>query len=175
MANLALSLFEQPLFANIILPFLLIFAIVFALLQKTKILGENKAVDVIVALAVGLIFVGVPAAAGVTLKFIPIIAVILVIILGLLLTFGFLGIGKTEEGGFQLPTWVKVIVGIILSISLIVTIFWAIGWLAPVGNFFSNLAKKPWAGQLWQVLIFLGILGGVMAALIASGKKAGGK
>ena len=37
------------------LPFLLIFAIVFGILSKTKVLGENKGVDATIALAIGLL------------------------------------------------------------------------------------------------------------------------
>lgn len=45
---------QQGIFAYV-LPFLIIFSIVFAILSKTKILGDNKGVQTTIALAVGLI------------------------------------------------------------------------------------------------------------------------
>lgn len=38
-----------------VIPFLLVFAVVFAILEKTKILGENRSVLAIIALAIGLL------------------------------------------------------------------------------------------------------------------------
>ncbi|MBI2652090.1 hypothetical protein HYX00_01375, partial [Candidatus Woesearchaeota archaeon] len=44
--------------ADVLLPFLLIFVIVFAILQKTKILGDSKKnLNVVVAIVVGLLVV----------------------------------------------------------------------------------------------------------------------
>jgi hypothetical protein len=39
------TLLSHPLFIEAILPFLLIFAVVFAVLQKSRILGEGKKTD----------------------------------------------------------------------------------------------------------------------------------
>src|SRR3989338_593434 len=44
-------------FLDFILPFILVFTIVFAVLEKTKILGEKKNFNVVVALVMGLLFV----------------------------------------------------------------------------------------------------------------------
>jgi hypothetical protein len=38
-----------------VLPFLLVFAVIFAILQKTNILGDNKGVIIIISLAIGLL------------------------------------------------------------------------------------------------------------------------
>ena len=46
---------EQGDFFTYVLPFLLIFAIVYAILEKTKILGDNKGIVSIIAIAVGLL------------------------------------------------------------------------------------------------------------------------
>ncbi|MBI2145921.1 hypothetical protein HYU22_01100 [Candidatus Woesearchaeota archaeon] len=42
---------------DFLLPFILVFTIVFAVMQRTKILGENKNFNVIIALVLGLLFV----------------------------------------------------------------------------------------------------------------------
>ncbi len=48
---------------DILLPFILVFAIVFAVLQRIKILGDKKNINVIMALVLGLLFV-VPHVTG---------------------------------------------------------------------------------------------------------------
>ncbi|MBI2151974.1 hypothetical protein HYU21_04570 [Candidatus Woesearchaeota archaeon] len=50
-------------FLDFILPFILVFTIVFAVLQKTKILGDKKNFNVVIALVLGLLFV-VPHVTG---------------------------------------------------------------------------------------------------------------
>ncbi len=42
---------------DVLLPFILVFTIVFAVMQKTKILGEKKQFNVVIALILGLLFV----------------------------------------------------------------------------------------------------------------------
>ena len=52
------TIFQHFIFQEFILPFLLVFTIVFAVLEKTKLLGDGKKqLDAIVAFVVGLIFV----------------------------------------------------------------------------------------------------------------------
>ena len=49
---------------DVILPFMLIFVIIFAILQKTKILGESrKNLNVVIAIVVGLLVI-IPHATG---------------------------------------------------------------------------------------------------------------
>ena len=52
------TLLSHPIFVETILPFLLVFTLVFAVLQKSKILGDNKKqIDAIVSLVVGLLLI----------------------------------------------------------------------------------------------------------------------
>ncbi len=48
---------------DVILPFLLVFTIVFAVMQRTRILGDKKNINVVIALVLALVFV-VPHTAG---------------------------------------------------------------------------------------------------------------
>ncbi|OYT41018.1 hypothetical protein B6U80_02140 [Candidatus Pacearchaeota archaeon ex4484_26] len=45
---------------DVVLPFILIFAIVFAVLEKSRILGQNKAVHAIISLVLGFFAVSIP-------------------------------------------------------------------------------------------------------------------
>jgi len=81
---------------DIILPFLLVFTLVFAILDKSKLLGEGKRqINAIISLVVGLIFIGFSYATNIVQKLVPFLAVSLVIVFIFLLVYGFIS-GKTE-------------------------------------------------------------------------------
>ncbi len=153
---MAFSLFTNSLFTQIILPFLLIFVIVFAILRNTKILGDNKSADIIVAFIIGFIFVGVPAAVGITLNIIPVVAVMLVIVLCFLLLFGFAGFSTQP-----INKGLRITIGIILGIALIVTIIWATGVKLP------TLSEEV----INYIIIFALVIGAGAAVLSTGGKK----
>lgn len=148
------SLFTDPFFTQVVLPFLLIFVIVYAILQKTNILGENKSIDIIVSFIVGFIFVGVPAVVGVTLNVIPIIAIILIILLCFMLIFGFVGLKVHENKGMRIA------IGIVLTIALVATIMWA------TGVKFPSLSEEV----INYIIIFALLLGAGAAILSTKGK-----
>ncbi len=54
--NLA-TYFQAYGIMDVLLPFILVFTIVFAVMQKTKILGDKKQFNVIIALTLGLLFI----------------------------------------------------------------------------------------------------------------------
>jgi hypothetical protein len=154
-----LGLFTQPLFSYIILPFLLIFTVVFAILEKTAILGKDKRqINAIVAFVFGLVSIGVPAAMGIISKVIPIIAVIIVIFLAFMLVFGFIG-GTTEQGG--LPQGLKTAFGIILGIAMIATIAWATGAL-------DFIKAQNWAGTAMTTGIVVIFIIAVIAIVVTA-------
>lgn len=150
------NLFIDPLFVEVILPFLLVFVIVYAILQRTAIFGINRQIDILVSLVIAFVFIGVPAAVGITLKIIPIIAVMLVILLSILLLFGFAGIEIQTNNG------IKIAAGIILAIAMVSLVMWATG----VGGWFVNFISK----NINYVIIFVLIIG-AGAAVLSSPKK----
>ena len=80
------TILSSDLFVNAVLPFLLVFVVIFAILQKSKILGdEKKQIDAIVALVIGLIVISFGYATGVIVSLIPFLAVSAIIILVFLL------------------------------------------------------------------------------------------
>ena len=66
------TILSSPFVVEILLPFLLVFVVVFAVLQKSEVLGRGKRqVDALVALAVALIFISVGRAVDIVLDLIP--------------------------------------------------------------------------------------------------------
>jgi hypothetical protein len=156
----SLGLLGSEFFINLILPFLFIFTIVFAILDKTKFLGEKKDINAIVALVFGLVTVGVPWAIGVVLNIIPVVAVIIVILIAWLMTYGFVG-GYTPGEGIS-KAWLKTF-QILLGIVFIGVIVWATG-------LYKIVADKPWASQIGETVFLVGAIIAVIAIVI-SGKE----
>lgn len=160
---------QHWIFTRFGLPFLLAFFIVFAILEKTKLLGEKKPqINAIIAFAVGLIFVGVAYPTTVVNNMILFLTVAIVVVFVVLLLWSFLGGGdvKLPEGkGF------RVILFIVLLIVVLVALLWATGWSAGFLEFFSG---SNWAGNnaLWSNILFIIVIAVALAVVL---KSAGGK
>ena len=69
------SVFAEPIFMEYVLPFLLVFTLVFAILDKTKLLGEEKRqINAIMSLVIGLILLAFPAPREIIVKLMPFLA-----------------------------------------------------------------------------------------------------
>ncbi len=89
MANEETIILQHWLFTKFILPFLLVFLIAFAILEKTKVLGEgNKQLNALVAFVIGFIFVGVAGPGLMVSNLMLFLGVALVIIFVTLLIWG---------------------------------------------------------------------------------------
>lgn len=102
------------------LPFLLVFAIIFAILEKTKILGQKATnINAVVAVVVGLLLVVQQNIVAVINDFLPRISLIIVVILMLLLVFAMIA-GKEYKGlqgatlGFGM---IVVLVAVIIALT----------------------------------------------------------
>ncbi len=151
-----LGIFGTEWFNQIVLPFALVFTLIFAILEKSKILGEGKhQINSIISLVSAFILVGVPLARGVILQVIPIIAVLAVLILVFMIIIGFVG-GTTKEGNLN-KGW-GIAIGIIAGIVLIAAVLWSTGWL----NKLIQFGKMPQASIFWQSIVFIIIIAVVM-------------
>jgi hypothetical protein len=151
------TIFGNSFILYLLLPFLLVFVLVFSILEKTNILGEGKRyANVIVGMVVAFIFVAVPQVVGITIKFIPLIALILVVLLCLLMLFGFVGIKVEESKGL------KIALGIVLGLSLLGIFAWSTG----------IFEKIQFNSTILQYVILVAVFGGAMALVVSgSGKK----
>lgn len=138
-----------------VLPFLLVFALVFGILSKSQILGDNKGVNAIVSLAVGLLSLVGDYVPEFFQKIFPYAGVAISVVLAAIIL---VGLFYKEVG------WLKyVLVGVAL-VALVFVIYSAFE-----GQTFG-------AYYLWDTygpaLVTLLIIGGVIAAVVGLG---GGK
>ncbi len=158
------TVFSNPLFMEIILPFILVFTVMFAILQKSGILGKGKKqVDAIVSLVVALIVISFGKATGIIINLMPILAVALVVVLVFMILFGSL---FGEE--LKLHKGIKIAGGILAAIVVAVAVLYNTGawdWLI---NLFSGGSNALTTNVIFVVLVVAAI-----AVVIGfSGKKA---
>lgn len=119
-----MDLFTTDIFTKGILPFLLVFVLVFAILQKSKIFGDGKSqIDALISLVVGLILIGFPVPRDYIVAMIPWLAVALVVLLVVFLIYGF--VASDNKDGMKIPDWVKkssMWVAIIFVVILVIVI-----------------------------------------------------
>ncbi len=165
---MAETIFSNPIFIDVILPFLLVFTLVFAILEKTKILGEGKRqINAIVSLVMGLLLISFPFARSIVVKLIPFLVVSLVILFVFMLIYGFIS-GKKE--GDVLNTGLKIALGIIFGLAVLVAVLFITGVWDKIYNFVMG---SEHAGSFWVNLTFLIIIGGAIAVVLSGGKSGG--
>jgi hypothetical protein len=168
-------IFEQAInalielgFYKFLLPFILIAAIIFALLRRTQILGESPLIGGIVSISIAFFIFGLPVLSGanivkpLTSFFGQISVIILILTFGLLISGLFVPnlMGKMGEWmtGGGIVWWMIVIV---LIIALTSGLFFFI--ISPISESVGGAGKVV-------LVIFLLILFMIMAALIGGGK-----
>lgn len=160
-----MNLFASEIFTQGILPFLLVFVLVFAILQKSKILGEDKKqIDFLVALAIALILIGMPQPRSYIVDMVPWLAVALVVLLVFFLIYGFAA-GSDKDKGFVIPNWLKTTILVLAIIFVVVLVLYITGAWDKVYDWFT----EGDAGGNILVLIVVGV-----ALWIALGVKKSG-
>ena len=156
------TIFTNPFFIETVLPLLLIFTVVFAILEKTKILGDGKRqIDAIVALVISLIFVAFGRATDIVVRMIPILGVALIVILIFMILLG----SVYGEGRFEIPNWLKVVVGILVAILVIAMVLILTGGL----DYLLGFIYGDNSGLLINGILIAVIIGAI-AAVIWGGK-----
>jgi len=127
-----INVFMQWDIIEFLVPFLLVFTIVYAVLQKTKILGDGrKNYNVIIALVMGLAVV-VPHFTGMYTSFDPVyvinsslpqVSIILVAIVMVLLIIGVFG-NEFDIAGTSLAGWVALVAIIIVALIFGSSVGW---------------------------------------------------
>ncbi len=165
MADYYGSILSSP-FAQIVLLFVLVFVVVFAVLQKSKILGDGKKqIDALVALAIGLLVIGVGYATDLISRLVPFLAVSMIIILVFLLLTGMFFIKKDT---FELHKGVRIAGGILAFLAVAIAVIYFTGFWGVLLNFVSG--NTSFVGN--AVLII--VIGLAVWAAVGFGKGEGG-
>lgn len=159
-------IFSNVLFRDYILPFLLVFVVLFGVLEKTKIFGDGKRqVNALTSFVVALIFIGFVLPKQIVTNLVLYFSVALIIILVFMILFGFV---SADKDGLKPQRWMTWVFGILIGVSLIVAVFWASGSLDYIINL---LFYQSWSKTLWVNVMFVLIIAGAIAFAFSGGKK----
>jgi len=159
-----------PLFKDIVLPFLLVFALFFAILEKSRILGEDKhQINAIISFVVAALLVGFSNYVVMIQKFMIFLVICLIILFVLMMIYGFVaGTGKDDKGDvFKGLTYVKYTLGGIFAIALVIAVLVITDTWNTVVGFFSGDSLGT------NIVIAIIVIVAILAAIFGSGKKEG--
>ncbi len=156
----------SSLFTDYVLPFILVFTLIFAILQKTQLLGEDKKqINSMIGLVVGLILISFSFARDIVVQLMPFLAVSAVILLVFMLLYGFI-MGKKD--GDVLHKGVKIALGIILGLALITAMLFITGYWDPI---YDLMFGGEGSSQIWINILLVVVIAGAIASVVASKDK----
>ncbi len=150
-----LNEWQQAGFFSYLLPFLLIFAVIFGILSQSEFFKKNKAVNAIIALVVGLLALQFDFVPRFFAEIFPRLGVGLAVLLIAIILLGMF-IDKKQF-------WVFMILGGIIFLVIMVNTGMDLGWSG----------ASDWAYHWPKVLAGVLIVGAIIAIIVGSGK--GGK
>jgi len=160
------TIFQHWIFTQFAFPFLLIWTLVFALLGKTKLLGDNKQIDSIVAFVIAFVFIGAAYPKDIVHNLVLFLTVAIVIVFVGLLLWGFAS-GSDLSKDFLTNTGVKWVTGFGIFIAVTIAVFWATGtW----DNVVLLLFKQSWSNTLWTNVTFVVVIAVALAVMMKAKK-----
>jgi len=162
-----LTILQNSLLRDFLLPFFLVWVLIFAILQKTKLLGEGRMqVDAIISAVIGLIFVSAVYPKQFVGNMVLFLGVAMVIILVILLLWGF-----AVGGDFSKPLsskGMKWFFGILIGISIVTAVLYFSGYTNNISDF---LYDQDWSSSFWTNSFFVIIIAAVLALVLKTSKK----
>jgi len=145
-----------PVFTDIILPFLLIFTVIFAILEKSKLLGEGKSqVNAIMGFVAAAIVIAFSNAVNIINQMTVFMVIVLMTLFVFMIIYGFAH-GPSEKGDI-LGKGVKTVIGVIAFVGVVAAVLIFSGYWDKVYDFFTS-------SEIGANIVFLLL---VVAAIVA--------
>lgn len=152
-----------PIFQDVILPFILIFVLIFAILQKTKLLGDGvNQINAVISFVIAAIFVAFSTQVSWLKDFSVFLAIGLFVLFVFMLIYGFAYADNKE--GFKLADELKIIISVIAFISVVVATLIITETWDNVYNFFTT---SNWGSNILFIIL---IAGAIIAVLFGTKK-----
>lgn len=165
------TILQSDVAVKFVYPFLLIFFVVFAILEKTKVLGDGKKqINALVAGVIALIFVAAVTPKLIVGNLVLFLSVAMIIIFVVLLLWGFVSAGDDKSLFKAAPKGLKWVIGIVIVLGVFVVISTSVG--IDFGGFFDKLFNSSWSESLWTNVLFVVLI--AIALAVAIGKNASG-
>jgi hypothetical protein len=165
------TIFQHWIFTRFALPFLLIFFIVFGILEKTKLFGDKrKQLNALIAFVVGLIFIGATAPTLTVTNLVLFLTVAIVVMFVALLLWGFV---SGEEGlKFEnVPKPLKAVILVVVIVAVAIAVLWALGIEGGVfSGAYNFLFTQSWSSDFWINLAFIVVVIVALALILKKEK-----
>lgn len=132
---------------NVLIPFLLIFAVVFAILQKSRVLGAHRGIDAIVAISIGMLSLQWDFMPRFFSELFPRLGMAIAVLLSLIILVG-LFITKESRNVYY------IILASVAFIIFIVMLSYTYGGF----SFASNSWWQQWGGGIIALVVIIGII-----------------
>ena len=160
------TILSSPIISEGVLPFILVFTVIFAILQKSQILGkEKKQIDAMVSIVCGLITITFARAVGIINQLIPFLAVAVIMILVFLIM---IALFHKDDKEFVLHKGFKWTIFILAFISVIVAGLYFTGAWDYIADKFTGPEGSNWITNIIFIAI---IIGGFLIVYFGDGKK----
>jgi len=164
---MAETILQHWVLTNFVYPFLLIFFIVFGILEKTELFGSGrKQLNAFIAFVIGLIFVTALFPKIVVANLILFLTVAIVVMFVGLLLWGFVA-GDEGLKFKDAPKPLKYIIGIVIVIVVIAALLWALG---VEGGLFDFFFRSSWSREFLTNVVFVVVIIVALVIVIRSGK-----
>ena len=149
----ALLKLEELGFFDYLLPFLIIFAMIFGILSRVKVFGDNKGIDAIIAVSVGLMVLQLGFVSEFFTELFPRVGIGITVILVILI---FLGLFMDPDSGGT--RWVMFGIGFVVVVIILIESAEATSWWYSGGWWSNNI------GTLLILAFFVAIIGIIVGA-----------
>jgi len=165
------TILQHPVAQKFIYPFLLVFFIVFAVLEKTKALGDSdnqKQINALVSFVIGLIFVSAVSPKMVVQDMILFLTVALIITFVILLLWGFIS-GSNLKGGENLIIGKK-LKGWVVAVIVIAVVIALLSSLGVSGAGVMGFLFGPGTEVFWTNFLFIAAIAVALAVVLSKTK-----
>lgn len=158
---------------DVVLPFLLVFTVVFAILEKTQIFGYDevegqkypkKNLNAMTAFVIGFFVVASTRLVSILNQGLADVALLLIVSVSFLLLIG--SFYRNDEDVFLEGKW-RTVFMIIMGVGVLLIFLNALDWLDDIGDFFVDFYLTEWFGAIVLIIVVI-----ILMVLITRDKKA---
>jgi hypothetical protein len=142
-----LAMWQQFGVFSVLIPFVLVFAVVFAILQKSRILGAHRGIDTIIALAIGMLSLQWDFMPRFFSELFPRLGMSIAVLLALVILVGMFITSTTEKAYY-------IILASIAGIIFIVMLIQTYGGF----TFSSSWFWQQWGGAIVSLIVIIGVI-----------------
>lgn len=144
--------------------FLFIFIVLYAIIDKTKVLGENRTVKIIASLSVAVISLFTGKVSDILLRIVPWLVALFIGVILIFMIYLFFGVKEEEIWdylGLKWTVFVIMILIIFLGVSQVFT-------LSPLSGEGGNVTEDSYRQEILNTLVHPRILGALFIIIIIS-------